>query len=71
MSLQDVENLDGAVAEASRVLRPGGRFCLAVVHPLTSAGEFETTEVDSPFAIPARICSRRTTPTTSHATGES
>jgi SAM-dependent methyltransferase len=51
MSLQDVENLDGAVAEASRVLGPGGRFCLAVVHPLASAGEFASTEVDSPFTI--------------------
>jgi SAM-dependent methyltransferase len=51
MSLQDVENLDGAVAEASRVLRPGGCFCVAVVHPLASAGEFESTKVDSPFTI--------------------
>jgi SAM-dependent methyltransferase len=51
MSLQDVENLEGAVAEASRVLQPGGRVCLAVVHPLNSAGEFDTTEPNSPFTI--------------------
>jgi ubiquinone/menaquinone biosynthesis C-methylase UbiE len=51
MSLQDVENLEGAVAEASRVLQPGGGVCLAVVHPLNSAGEFDTTEPNSPFTI--------------------
>ena len=38
MSLQDVEDLDGALHEAARVLEPGGRFCLAIVHPLGSAG---------------------------------
>ena len=51
MSLQDVDDLDAAVGEAARTLEPGGRFCLAVVHPLSSAGEFESTEIDSPFTI--------------------
>jgi SAM-dependent methyltransferase len=51
MALQDVDDLEGAVQEAARVLVPGGRFCLAVVHPLNSAGEFEGTEPDSPFTI--------------------
>ena len=37
--------------EAARVLVQDGRFCVAVVHPLNSAGEFESTEVDSPFTI--------------------
>ena len=51
MSLQDVDDLESAVGEAARVLTPGGRFCIAVVHPLNSAGEFESTEEDSAFTI--------------------
>ena len=51
MSLQDVQDLDGAVREAGRVLERGGRFCVAVVHPLNSAGEFRGDEADSPFVI--------------------
>jgi SAM-dependent methyltransferase len=51
MSLQDVDDLDGAVREAGRVLEHGGRLCLAIVHPLNSAGSFEGREQDSPFVI--------------------
>jgi SAM-dependent methyltransferase len=51
MSLQDVDDLHGSVTEASRVLEPGGRLCLAIVHPLNSAGEFEDLEADSRFVI--------------------
>jgi len=51
MSLQDVENLDGAVAEIGRVLEPGGRLCVAIVHPLNSAGYFVNEEEGSPFEI--------------------
>ena len=41
MSLQDVDDLDRRhVAQAARVLAPGGRLCLAIVHPLSSAGSF-------------------------------
>lgn len=41
MCLHDVDDLDGAVHEIARVLEPGGVSCLAVVHPLNSAGRFE------------------------------
>jgi len=41
MSLQDVDDLDRALAEAARLLGPDGRLCLAIVHPLNSAGKFE------------------------------
>lgn len=41
MSLHDVDDLEGAVREIARVLEPGGRLCLAIVHPLNSAGRFE------------------------------
>ncbi len=51
MCLQDVDDLEGAVREAARVLEPGGRFCFAVVHPLNSAGRFEGDEPDSAFTI--------------------
>ena len=51
MSLQDIEDLDGAVREAARVLAPEGRLCLAIVHPLNSAGLFAGDEGTSPFVI--------------------
>jgi SAM-dependent methyltransferase len=51
MSLQDVGDLRGAIREVRRVLEPRGRFCLAIVHPLNSAGGFEGDVVDSPFVI--------------------
>ena len=51
MSLQDVENLDGAIRECARVLHPGGRLCLAIVHPINSAGTWERDDAESPFVI--------------------
>lgn len=51
MSLQDMDDVDGAIAEAARVLEPGGRFCIAVVHPLASAGRFTGEDASSPFVI--------------------
>jgi SAM-dependent methyltransferase len=51
MSLQDIDDVEGAVAEAARVLRPDGRLCLAIVHPIGSAGEFEERDAGSPFVI--------------------
>jgi len=51
MSLHDMDEMPAAVAEAARVLAPGGRLCAAVVHPINSAGRFESDEPDSPFAI--------------------
>jgi SAM-dependent methyltransferase len=37
MSLLDMDDSDGAVTETARVLRPGGVFCFAIVHPFDSA----------------------------------
>jgi SAM-dependent methyltransferase len=51
MSLQDVAQADAAIREAARVLEPGGRFCLAIVHPFASAGQFDSDEPDSPFVV--------------------
>ena len=51
MSFQDVDDLAAAVGEAGRVLAPGGRLCLAIVHPVNSAGSFVRRTADSPFVI--------------------
>lgn len=51
MSLQDVDDLEGAIREVARVLMPGGRLCLAIVHPVNSAGSFTSRTPDSPFVI--------------------
>jgi ubiquinone/menaquinone biosynthesis C-methylase UbiE len=39
MSLQSVDDLEGAIAEAARVLAPHGSLCAAVVHPMNSVQE--------------------------------
>ncbi len=51
MSLQDMDDMPGAVGETFRVLAAGSRFCLAVVHPLNSAGRFSSEASDAPFTI--------------------
>jgi ubiquinone/menaquinone biosynthesis C-methylase UbiE len=37
MTLQSVDELDGAIAEAARALQPGGRLVAAIVHPMNTA----------------------------------
>jgi hypothetical protein len=51
MSLQDIDDCERAIGETGRVLVPGGRLCVAIVHPLASAGEFESREPSAPFVI--------------------
>jgi SAM-dependent methyltransferase len=51
MSLHDIDAMRTAVGEAARILEPGGRFCLAIVHPINSAGRFETATREAPFVI--------------------
>lgn len=51
MSLQDIDDLGGAIREAARVLAPGGRLCLAIVHPISSAGTFVERDEDAAFVI--------------------
>ena len=53
MVFQDVDDLAAAVAEAARLLSRDGRLCLAIVHPLNSAGRFEgeREDQDAPFVV--------------------
>lgn len=56
MSFQDVDDFQSAIKEAARVLEPGGRFVMAIVHPINSAGEFVKAadgeaEVDRQFVM--------------------
>jgi SAM-dependent methyltransferase len=51
MVLMNVDDLEGVVHEAARVLEPGGRFCIAITHPINTAGAFETREPGSAFVI--------------------
>jgi ubiquinone/menaquinone biosynthesis C-methylase UbiE len=51
MSAQDIDDLDGAILEIARILKNGGRVCLAIVHPINSAGTFESEEENSKFVI--------------------
>jgi ubiquinone/menaquinone biosynthesis C-methylase UbiE len=50
-SLQVVADMPGTVAEAARVLVPGGRFCFCVSHPVTDMGRFLSDEPHVDFAI--------------------
>lgn len=51
MSLHDIDPMPEAVGEVARILKPGGRFCIAIVHPTNSAGKFESDAADAPFVI--------------------
>jgi SAM-dependent methyltransferase len=59
MSLQDMDDADGAAREAWRVLEPAGRFCVALVHPINSGGSFEGDEEDAPFVLRESYFERR------------
>jgi SAM-dependent methyltransferase len=50
-SLMDIDDMEGSIREATRVLRPGGRMCACVTHPIPDAGRFESREPNAPFII--------------------
>ena len=50
MSLLDIDDFEGAITEAARVLRPGGVFCFAIVHPFDSACESGAAS-DAPLVV--------------------
>lgn len=49
--LMDVEDVPAAVAEARRVLKPGGTLFISLVHPFRDRGRFAGPEVDAPFVL--------------------
>ena len=50
----------GPMREAARILEPGGRFCVAIVHPINSAGGFTVDDApDSPFVISGSYLAER------------
>ena len=59
MSPQDIDDLDGALREAARVLVPGGHLRMAIVHPMNSAGRFDSTGPDATFEIRASYFDER------------
>ena len=50
-SLMDVEDMPAAVAQARRVIKETGRFCVCITHPIDEAGSFSEREPDAPFVI--------------------
>jgi SAM-dependent methyltransferase len=60
MVLMDLDDLEAAVCEVARVLRPGGAFCLSILHPVNSAGQFtHRDDPDAPFVIQDSYFERR------------
>jgi len=51
MCLHDIDDMPRAVSELARVLAPQGRTCMAIPHPINSAGWFENRDAQSPFVI--------------------
>jgi SAM-dependent methyltransferase len=51
MVLMDVEDLDAAVAELERVLAPDGLICVAILHPIHSAGIFLPDDPNRTFYL--------------------
>jgi SAM-dependent methyltransferase len=54
MVLQDVDELEPAVEEIARVLAPNGCLCLAILHPISTAGVFVDDAEDAAFVIRRR-----------------
>jgi SAM-dependent methyltransferase len=50
-SLMDLDDMEGSLLEAARVLRPDGKLCACVTHPIADAGQFESRDAGAPFAI--------------------
>jgi SAM-dependent methyltransferase len=51
MSLMNMADIGAALAEVARVLEPGGRVCVAITHPLNTAGRFVSREPDAAFVV--------------------
>jgi hypothetical protein len=55
-----MDDMAGAVREAARVLERGGRFCVAIEHPIQKAGTWlDPDDPESPFVIPGSYLEER------------
>jgi SAM-dependent methyltransferase len=59
MSLQDIDDMRGAVREAARVLELGGRFVVAVVHPINSGHELDRAHPEGRLVMTEDYFDRR------------
>jgi ubiquinone/menaquinone biosynthesis C-methylase UbiE len=59
MSLMDIDDMQGAVREAARVLEPGGRFVAAVVHPMDSGHQLDREHPESRLVMTEDYFDRR------------
>ena len=59
MSLMDVDDMPRAVRELARVLEPGGRLALAVVHPINSAHELDHEHPEGALVLGENYFDRR------------
>jgi len=51
MSLQDMDDVANVIADCGRILLPGGRLCLAIAHPVRSAGSFTSKTDNAHFMV--------------------
>lgn len=58
-SLMDVDDMPASVGEAARVLKPDGRFCICITHPISDAGRFEDNSPHAAFKIEGTYFGRR------------
>jgi SAM-dependent methyltransferase len=58
-SLMDIDDMEGAVREAWRVLRADSAFCVCVTHFVNDAGWFEPDSADGAFVVDAYRGRRR------------
>jgi SAM-dependent methyltransferase len=53
MCLHDIDDMPRAIGEIARVLGRSGQLCLAIPHPINTAGSFQSRDADAPFVISA------------------
>jgi SAM-dependent methyltransferase len=58
-SFMDVADMPASIRETGRVLRPHGRLCVSVTHPISDAGSFSSDDPDAVFMIEGPYFGRR------------
>jgi SAM-dependent methyltransferase len=50
-TLMDFDDLDAALTEFARVIKPGGRVCLTITHPVADSAGFDSDDPAAPYVI--------------------